>query len=91
MVASTTSLSLGLQVSYVKAVLGFPILIRQPGYTGQLASEHISAHLPTDLKWAVAGRTEAKLQKVVDECSKLNADRIPPGMTTSGIECIHAL
>lgn len=35
--------------------------------------------MPTDLKWAVAGRSESRIQAVVDECTKLNPDRLPPG------------
>ncbi|KAF5020756.1 hypothetical protein F66182_7216 [Fusarium sp. NRRL 66182] len=50
------------------------------GYTGQLTAEYITTHLPTDLKWAVAGRTESKLQAVVDDCNKLNSDRLPPSI-----------
>lgn len=51
------------------------------GYTGKLTAEYITTHLPTDLKWAVAGRSESKLQTVVDECKRLNSDRTPPGMS----------
>jgi hypothetical protein len=36
-------------------------------------------HLATDLKWAVAGRNNGKLAAVVEECQKLNSDRLPPG------------
>ena len=30
------------------------------GYTGQLIAEHITAHLPTNLNWAIAGRSHDK-------------------------------
>jgi short subunit dehydrogenase-like uncharacterized protein len=43
-----------------------------------MTAEHITSHLPTDLRWAVAGRSAEKLQKVVDECKKLNPDRPSP-------------
>lgn len=52
---------------------------RAPGYTGVLTAEHIAAHFPTDLKWAVAGRSLGKLQKVVSRCMDVNADRVQPG------------
>ncbi|KAM0502158.1 hypothetical protein ACHAP9_003582 [Verticillium nonalfalfae] len=47
-------------------------------YTGQFAAEHIATHLPSNLRWAVAGRSESKLQKVVADCEKLNPDRVQP-------------
>lgn len=50
------------------------------GYTGKLTAEHITTHLPTDLKWAIAGRSESKLRDVAAECKALNPDRSQPGM-----------
>ena len=44
-----------------------------------MTAEHIAERLPTDLKWAVAGRSEEKLKRVVSECQKLNPNRIQPG------------
>ena len=52
---------------------------QRAGYTGQLTAEHIAAHLPTNLKWAVAGRSETKLQGVIEGCRKVNPDRKDPG------------
>ena len=49
------------------------------GYTGKLCAEHISTSLPTNLKWAVAGRSEKKLAAVVDELGSLGTDRLQPG------------
>lgn len=49
------------------------------GYTGKLTAEHISTHLPTDLNWAVAGRSLDKLEQVVAKCKLLNPDRRQPG------------
>jgi len=54
------------------------ILFGSTGYTGKLTAEHIAKNLPTDLKWAVAGRNHQKLSAVVDSIKSLNADRIPP-------------
>ncbi|KAM0276769.1 hypothetical protein ACHAQH_006418 [Verticillium albo-atrum] len=48
------------------------------GYTGQFAAEHITTHLPSNLKWAVAGRSESKLRALAAECQKLNPDRVQP-------------
>lgn len=49
------------------------------GYTGQLTAEHIASNLATNIKWAVAGRSESKLQAIVEDCKQHNADRPPPG------------
>ncbi len=49
------------------------------GYTGKLTAEHIATNLPTDVKWALAGRTTSKLEAVAVECKDLNPDRVQPG------------
>jgi short subunit dehydrogenase-like uncharacterized protein len=49
------------------------------GYTGKLTAEYIAAKLPTDLKWAIAGRSRSKLEAVAAECKAVNPDRIQPG------------
>ena len=57
------------------------IVFGATGYTGKLTAEHITTHLPTDLKWAVAGRSETKLAGIVNELKTLNADRTQPGQS----------
>lgn len=54
------------------------VLLGATGYTGKLCAEHITKHLPTNLKWAIAGRSVDKLQDVVNGLKKLNADRKQP-------------
>jgi short subunit dehydrogenase-like uncharacterized protein len=49
------------------------------GYTGKLTAEHITKSLPTNLRWAVAGRSASKLEAVVAEIKTINPDRIQPG------------
>jgi hypothetical protein len=49
------------------------------GYTGKLTAEHITTQLPTDLKWALAGRSARKLEAVAAECKALNPGRVQPG------------
>ena len=56
------------------------VILGATGYTGKLCAEHISGSLPTDLKWAVAGRSSAKLASLIEELTKLNSDRIQPGL-----------
>ncbi|KAJ4986389.1 saccharopine dehydrogenase [Stagonosporopsis vannaccii] len=58
------------------------ILLGATGYTGKLVAEWISTHLPEDLKWAIAGRNAKKLQGVIDELKKLNANRKLPEVET---------
>ena len=55
------------------------IVFGATGYTGKLTAEHITTRLPTDLKWAVAGRSESKLAGIVNELKALNPDRLQPG------------
>ncbi|KAH8660015.1 Saccharopine dehydrogenase-domain-containing protein [Xylariales sp. PMI_506] len=48
------------------------------GYTGLMTVEHIATRFPVDLKWAVAGRSMDKVQKVVADCKALDPERVPP-------------
>ncbi|OJJ47010.1 hypothetical protein ASPZODRAFT_159010 [Penicilliopsis zonata CBS 506.65] len=54
------------------------ILLGPTGYTGRLCAEHIVRHLPTDLRWGIAGRSLAKLEDLARELEDLNQDRIQP-------------
>ncbi|KAJ9137319.1 Trans-acting enoyl reductase [Pleurostoma richardsiae] len=54
------------------------VLFGATGYTGKFAAEHITTHLPTDLKWAIAGRSRSKLEKVAAELQRLDPDRRQP-------------
>lgn len=60
--------------SYELVVLG------ATGYTGKLVAEHITTSLPTDIKWAVAGRNAQKLKNLTESLKKLNPDRVQPGI-----------
>lgn len=62
------------------------ILLGATGYTGKYTAEHITTHLPTDFKWAVAGRSEAKLKALVDELKTLNPDRSQPELLVCSLE-----
>ncbi|KAK3065631.1 hypothetical protein LTR53_018201, partial [Teratosphaeriaceae sp. CCFEE 6253] len=53
------------------------------GYTGKYTCEHIATHLPTDFKWAVAGRSQGKLEQLAEELKTLNPDRSQPGIETA--------
>ena len=54
------------------------ILLGATGYTGKLCAEYITYHLPTDLKWAIAGRSSPKLSNLFHDLVSLNSDRSGP-------------
>jgi short subunit dehydrogenase-like uncharacterized protein len=56
------------------------VLLGATGYTGRLTAEHVTQHLPTDLKWALAGRSFEKIEKVAQDLKQLNPDRVDPGI-----------
>lgn len=56
------------------------ILLGATGYTGNYTAQHITTHLPTDFVWAVAGRSEGKLETLAKELKALNPDRVQPGI-----------
>lgn len=55
------------------------VLLGPTGYTGRLCAEHIVQHLPTNLKWAIAGRSLPKVDGIAKELKTLNPDRAEPG------------
>lgn len=59
------------------------MLMHVVGYTGRLAAEYVTANFPLNLRWAIAGRSESKLQAIVEDCKKLHSDRNPPGSSTA--------
>lgn len=56
------------------------VLLGPTGYTGRFCSEHIVQNLPTDLKWAIAGRSAHKMDPIAKELKALNSDRADPGI-----------
>lgn len=58
------------------------ILLGATGYTGKLTAEYITSNLPTNIKWAVAGRNQSKLQSLVSELKSLNSTRNSPDVIT---------
>lgn len=62
------------------------VLLGPTGYTGKLCAEHIVKSLPTNLKWALAGRSLQKVEGVAKELKALNPDRSEPG--TSSLESL---
>jgi len=56
------------------------------GFTGKYTCDHIVSDLPTDLKWAVAGRSADKLHQLVTELQSANPDRIAPEVETCAVD-----
>ncbi|KAH8892665.1 hypothetical protein GQ53DRAFT_719109 [Thozetella sp. PMI_491] len=54
------------------------ILLGATGFTGALTAEHITQHFPADLRWAIAGRSEAKLKALSEKLRKLDPNREQP-------------
>jgi len=54
------------------------VVLGATGYTATIVAEYITQNLPTDLKWAVAGRSQPKLEALVAKLKIINGDRLPP-------------
>ncbi|KAJ5783072.1 hypothetical protein N7457_004846 [Penicillium paradoxum] len=54
------------------------VLLGPTGYTGRFCAEHIVQNHPTDLKWAIAGRSAEKMELIANELKALNPDRADP-------------
>jgi short subunit dehydrogenase-like uncharacterized protein len=61
------------------------------GFTGKLAAKYVVESCATDLKWAVAGRSHAKLTAVIDEIKPLNVNRKAPGVIVADSDNLEAL
>lgn len=57
------------------------VLLGPTGYTGHFCAQHIVKNHPTNLKWAIAGRSAQKMEPIAQELKELNPDRTQPGMT----------
>ncbi|KAL5346236.1 hypothetical protein ACLOAV_008504 [Pseudogymnoascus australis] len=62
------------------------VLFGATGYTGQLCAEHIHANLPSDLRWAISGRSQAKLESLRDELESKDSSRALPAIEVCGLE-----
>ncbi|KAB8289828.1 hypothetical protein EYC80_010460 [Monilinia laxa] len=62
------------------------VIFGATGYTGKFTAEHVATHLPTDLRWALAGRSSSKLEAVAAECKSLNPDRLQPAIEICNLD-----
>ncbi|KAF4548740.1 Hypothetical protein D9617_25g060690 [Elsinoe fawcettii] len=56
------------------------------GFTGKFTAEHVVTDLPTNIRWAIAGRSASKLQALSDELKQLNSDRPSPAIEECSLE-----
>uniref|UniRef100_A0A8H7K304 Saccharopine dehydrogenase NADP binding domain-containing protein n=1 Tax=Bionectria ochroleuca TaxID=29856 RepID=A0A8H7K304_BIOOC len=54
------------------------VVVGATGFTGTLISTYIAANLPTDLKWAITGRSQARLDKLAAKLREDYPDRVQP-------------
>ncbi|KAI9785093.1 MAG: hypothetical protein M1816_000504 [Peltula sp. TS41687] len=62
------------------------ILLGATGYTGRITAEHITTNAPTDLRWALAGRSASRLSAVAQQIRSLNPDRLQPGIEVAELK-----
>ncbi|OBT98898.1 hypothetical protein VE01_02396 [Pseudogymnoascus verrucosus] len=62
------------------------VVVGATGYTGTITATHIAEHLPTNLKWAIAGRSGVKLEALAAELKKLSPDRLQPAIEIVDVE-----
>ncbi|PNS15265.1 hypothetical protein CAC42_8266 [Sphaceloma murrayae] len=56
------------------------------GHTGKYTAEHVATNLPTDINWAIAGRSRQKLQAISDALKELNPDRPSPAIEECSLD-----
>lgn len=54
------------------------VLLGATGYTGKLCAEYIATSLPSNIKWAIAGRSQSKLQSLASDLKSLNPQGAQP-------------
>lgn len=62
------------------------VVLGATGYTGRFVCEHITTQLPTNFRWAIAGRSASKLESVVDDLKRLKKDRVTPAVEVVQLE-----
>lgn len=63
------------------------IIYGATGYIGSLIARYLTAHAPTTLSWAVAGRSQSKLYQLQAELKTRagGQDRKPPGIIKASL------
>ncbi|NBM17959.1 trans-acting enoyl reductase family protein [Streptomyces sp. GC420] len=50
------------------------VLFGATGFVGRLTAEYLAAHAPADCRWAIAGRSTAKLERLREELTAIDPD-----------------
>lgn len=65
----------------------YDLVVHGPtGYTGRFCAEHIVKNFPTDLKWAIAGRSAHKIEAIAQDLKALNPDRLAPDVLVTSLD-----
>jgi short subunit dehydrogenase-like uncharacterized protein len=56
------------------------VLFGATGFTGGLTADYLAAHAPTNLRWALAGRSRAKLEAVAARLAAARSPVPPPAL-----------
>ncbi|KAI1386969.1 Saccharopine dehydrogenase-domain-containing protein [Hypoxylon trugodes] len=54
------------------------LILGASGYTGTLTAQHIAAHLPTNLRWAISSTSRSKLESLAAKLKEEYSDRTQP-------------
>ncbi|KAI9803254.1 MAG: hypothetical protein M1825_002045 [Sarcosagium campestre] len=65
------------------------VLFGATGYTGTLTAEYITTHSPTNLKWALAGRSASKLARLKGKLEGMNSDRLEPEIEIAALNQVE--
>lgn len=64
------------------------VLYGATGYTGQYTAEYIARNFPTNLVWALAGRSRDKLLATAKSIQGILPDRKDPGMPNFEVQSL---
>jgi saccharopine dehydrogenase (NAD+, L-glutamate forming) len=62
------------------------VLFGATGFTGGLTADYLAAAAPTDLRWAIAGRSRARLDAVADRLEAANQGRPRVGVVVADVD-----
>ena len=62
------------------------VVLGANGYTATIVAEYITKNLPTNLRWALAGRSRKKLEALVARLKVINGDRRALGECSSTLD-----
>lgn len=67
------------------------VLFGATGFTGGLTAEYLATHAPADLKWALAGRNQSKLEAVRERLAVISPDAAKLELLSADVENAESL